>query len=41
MKSTQSLVLVFLALLFAWAGQVALGFFQVGKLEPILDEETN
>ena len=41
MKSTQSLILVFLALLFAWAGQVALGFFQVGKLEPILNEETN
>ena len=41
MKSTQSLVLVFLALLFAWAGQIALGYFQVGKLEPILNEETN
>ena len=41
MKSTQALVLVFLALLFAWAGQIALGFFQVGKLEPILNEETN
>ena len=41
MKSTQALVLVFLALLFTWAGQVALGFFQVGRLEPILNEETN
>jgi len=41
MKSTQSLVVVFLALLFAWAGQIALGYFQVGKLEPILNEETN
>jgi len=41
MKSTQALVLVFLALLFTWAGQIALGFFQVGRLEPILNEETN
>jgi len=41
MKSTQALVLVFLALLFTWVGQVALGFFQVGRLEPILNEETN
>ena len=41
MKSTQALILVFLALLFAWAGQIALGYFQVGRLEPILDEETN
>jgi cytochrome c oxidase cbb3-type subunit 2 len=41
MKSTQALVLVFLALLFTWVGQVALGFFQVGKMEPILNEETN
>ena len=41
MKSGQALLIVFLSLLFAWAGQVALGYFQVGRLEPILNEETN
>jgi cytochrome c oxidase cbb3-type subunit 2 len=41
MKSGQALLIVFLSLLFAWAGQIALGYFQVGRLEPILNEETN
>jgi cytochrome c oxidase cbb3-type subunit 2 len=41
MKSTQALSVVLLSLLLTWAGQVALGYFQVGKLEPILNEETN
>ncbi|NBR71509.1 MAG: cytochrome-c oxidase [Verrucomicrobia bacterium] len=41
MKSSHALILVFLLLLLTWAGQVALGFFQVGRMEPILDEETN
>jgi len=41
MKSTHALIAVFSALLFAWAGQIALGYFQVGRLEPILNEETN
>ena len=41
MKSTRALILVFLALLFAWVGQVAIGYIQVGRLEPVLNEETN
>ena len=41
MKSTRALILVFLALLFAWIGQVAIGYIQVGRLEPVLNEETN
>lgn len=41
MKSGQALFIVFASLLFTWAGQIALGFFQVGRLEPILNEETN
>jgi len=41
MKPTRALALVLLALLFTWVGQVALGYFQVGKLEPVINEETN
>ena len=41
MKPTRALALVLLSLLFTWVGQVALGYFQVGKLEPVLNEETN
>ena len=41
MKSTRALILVFLALLCAWIGQVAIGYIQVGRLEPVLNEETN
>lgn len=41
MKSPQALTIVLLSLLLTWAGQVALGYFQVGKLEPVLNEETN
>lgn len=41
MKPTRALALVLVALLFTWVGQVALGYFQVGKLEPVLNEETN
>ena len=41
MKSTRALILVFLALLLAWVGQVVIGYFQVGRLEPVLNEETN
>ena len=41
MKSTRALTLVFLALLLAWFGQVVVGYFQVGRLEPVLNEETN
>ena len=41
MKSGQALFIVFASLLFTWAGQIALGYFQVGRLEPILNEETN
>ena len=41
MKSTRALILVFLALLSAWVGQVAIGYIQVGRLEPVLNEETN
>ncbi len=41
MKSSQALFFVFVAILFAWAGQIAMGYLQVGRLEPILNEETN
>jgi cytochrome c oxidase cbb3-type subunit 2 len=41
MKSGLALFIVFTSLLFTWAGQIALGYFQVGRLEPILNEETN
>lgn len=41
MNSSKALFLVFVAILFAWAGQIALGYLQVGRLEPILNEETN
>jgi len=41
MKPTRALAIVLLALLFTWVGQVALGYFQVGNLEPVINEETN
>ena len=39
MKPTRALAIVLLALLFTWVGQVALGYFQVGNLEPVINEE--
>lgn len=41
MKPIRALLFVFAALLFSWLGQVALGYIQVGRLEPVLNEETN
>jgi len=41
MKPTRALAIVLVALLFTWIGQVAVGYLQVGKLEPVLNEETS
>lgn len=41
MKPTQALALVLGALILTWVGQAAVGFWQVGRLEPVLNEETN
>ena len=41
MKPTRALSLVLGALILTWIGQAALGFWQVGRLEPVLNEETN
>lgn len=41
MKPLPSLSFVFGALLLTWVAQAALGFWQVGRLEPVLNEETN
>lgn len=41
MKTTRVLTLVLGALILTWVGQAAVGFWQVGRLEPVLNEETN
>lgn len=41
MKTTRALTLVLGALILTWVGQAAVGFWQVGRLEPVLNEETN
>ena len=41
MKPTRGLALVFGALLATWLAQAAVGYWQVGRLEPVLNEETN
>jgi cytochrome c oxidase cbb3-type subunit II len=41
MKPTRALAIVLGALLLTWFGQAAVGFWQVGRLEPVLNEETN
>jgi cytochrome c oxidase cbb3-type subunit 2 len=41
MKPTPALALVFGALLLTWVAQAAVGYWQVGRLEPVLNEETN
>lgn len=41
MKATRALTIVLGALILTWVGQAAVGFWQVGRLEPVLNEETN
>lgn len=41
MKPTRALATVFGALLLTWLAQAAVGYWQVGRLEPVLNEETN
>jgi len=41
MKTTRALTLVLGALILTWVGQAAVGIWQVGRLEPVLNEETN
>lgn len=41
MKPIRALVFVFGALLLTWIAQAAMGYWQVGRLEPVLNEETN
>ena len=41
MKTTRALNLVLGALILTWVGQAAVGIWQVGRLEPVLNEETN
>lgn len=41
MKPARALALVLGTLILTWVGQVAFGFWQVGRLEPVLNEETN
>lgn len=41
MKPTRALSIVLGALILTWVGQAAVGYWQVGRLEPVLNEETN
>ncbi|MFM8654725.1 MAG: cbb3-type cytochrome c oxidase subunit II [Verrucomicrobiota bacterium] len=41
MKPTRALFIVLGALILTWVGQAAVGYWQVGRLEPVLNEETN
>ncbi|NBT89628.1 MAG: cytochrome-c oxidase [Verrucomicrobia bacterium] len=41
MKPVRALAIVLGALLLTWLAQVAVGFWQVGRLEPVLNQENN
>jgi len=41
MKPVRALSLVLGALLLTWVAQAAVGYWQVGRLEPVLNEDTN
>ncbi|NBQ64338.1 MAG: hypothetical protein EBT95_02075 [Verrucomicrobia bacterium] len=41
MKPTRALAIALGALLLTWVAQAAVGYWQVGRLEPVLNEETN
>lgn len=41
MKPTRALAIVLGTLLLTWLAQAATGYWQVGRLEPVLNEETN
>ncbi|MBM4455093.1 MAG: cytochrome oxidase [Verrucomicrobia bacterium] len=41
MKPTRALFIVLGALILTWVSQAAVGYWQVGRLEPVLNEESN